>query len=168
MTQPNGQIKWMHDGTKATEGEVLQLLFALVSATKPLTCLETGTFTGAGTKAIALALENNGRGRLTTVEFDDDLYKQYDLDSLPRTKFVHGDSLLHAQTVEAVDFAFVDCGEPEHRLRVAIELKPKTKGLLLMHDTVFYPDLLGTANGVLGPCSLHIPTLHGLTIWDCS
>ena len=165
-------IKWHYEeGTKATEGEVLQLLYALVSATKPEVCVETGTYAGHGTSAIARALEANDRGHLWTVESDPEVYELYEEVAITRTTFIHGDSLEFADSFDAlVDFAFVDCGEPEHRLRVADVLwdKTRTDGLLLMHDTLFYEHLLDDAQEVLGPVDLHLDTLHGLAIWRAS
>ena len=52
----------------ATEGEVLDLIYALVCIEKPEVCVETGTYHGHGTRAIMEGLESNGKGHLWTVE----------------------------------------------------------------------------------------------------
>ena len=53
-----------------TEGEVLDLIYALVCIEKPEVCVETGTYHGHGTRAIMEGLESNGKGHLWTVEND--------------------------------------------------------------------------------------------------
>ena len=161
------EVKWDHDGTKTTEGEVLGLLYALVRTTKPEICVETGTFTGMGTQAISGALVQNDYGHLTTVENDEEAYRQYP--SLPRTTFVLDDSLEFAEDFASpIDFAFVDCGDPEHRLAVAIELYNRLTrdGLLLVHDTVFYEGFLDGLVFELGEPGLELRTLHGLAVWQ--
>lgn len=52
----------------STEYEYLNLIHALTLAAKPLLVLETGTFRGYGTLAIASALHLNGMGQLITVD----------------------------------------------------------------------------------------------------
>lgn len=58
------------EDTQTTEDEYLQLLYALVYCLKPESVLETGTFKGYGSAAIAKGLRKNGFGKLTTVEFE--------------------------------------------------------------------------------------------------
>ena len=158
---------WRHDGTKQTEGEVLALLSSLVRCTKPEVCVETGTFAGHGTVAIDLALQANDFGRLYTVENDFDLYRQYKGEQTKRTEFLHGDSLEFARNFDqTINFAFVDCGLPEHRIEVAFALAPKIDGLLTMHDTLYYPQMLTDAIDLFGNPSLHLKTLHGFSIWE--
>ena len=56
----------------STEVEYLELWGALVGATKPENVLETGSYYGWGTKALAQAVKRNGFGKLYTIELDDD------------------------------------------------------------------------------------------------
>lgn len=53
-----------------TEIETLWLLWALVRITKPGLVLETGTFHGVGTVALASAVKDNGGGKVLSVELD--------------------------------------------------------------------------------------------------
>lgn len=57
-------------GNGSTEYEYLNLVNALVLATKPSHCLETGTAEGYGSFAIASALAFNQNGHLTTIDND--------------------------------------------------------------------------------------------------
>jgi predicted O-methyltransferase YrrM len=168
VTSVLAEPKWQHDGTKRTEGEVLDLLHSLVRCQKPAVVIETGTFAGHGTQAIFTALERNEYGHLWTVENDPVLYEAYPDDS-PRTTYVEGDSLafVTAGELPPPDLAFVDCGEWEHRVHVAQETKRilNKGGLMLVHDTEFYPELLPAIRGLIGAPQLHLPTLHGVTIW---
>lgn len=59
------------DASGCTEFEFLNLLHAFTLALKPQLVLETGTFTGMGTLAIASALSWNGFGELVTVDLED-------------------------------------------------------------------------------------------------
>lgn len=61
---------WRADDGYATETEVLALLFALTAALKPRVAVESGTWHGAGARAIAAGLRVAGRGHLWTVERD--------------------------------------------------------------------------------------------------
>ncbi len=55
----------------STEMEYLELLYALVRVLKPVWALETGTYLGYGTAAIARAMATNGGGRLITIDHGD-------------------------------------------------------------------------------------------------
>lgn len=54
----------------STEFEYLNLLHAIVLASKPALVLETGTYFGYGTLAIASALKSNGTGTMITLDVD--------------------------------------------------------------------------------------------------
>lgn len=163
------KLKWDHDGTKATEKEVLELLYGLVRSTKPTRVVETGTFAGHGAKAISEALQANEYGCLWSVEADPELASALADVTLPRTNFIEGDSLAFIQGIDfEPDLLFVDCGEPEHRAVVATEgfrrLSPE--GLLLVHDTGFYPGMEPLIRARIGAAQLHIHSLHGVSIWQ--
>lgn len=163
---------WLYDGTIATEGEVVNLIASLVWATKPATVVETGTASGKTTKAILDALGQNARGTLWSVENDPGFAEalRETAVNFPRLRFIEADSLVWAQEAapEVIDIAFVDCGEPEHRLEVMRALWPRIAphGLLLVHDVSFYPRLLADAERVFGPPSLCLSGLNGLAIWQ--
>ena len=161
---------WRYRGDMATEGEVLDLIYALVCIEKPEVCVETGTYHGHGTRAIMEGLESNGKGHLWTVENDKEMvYAPQD-----RVTYNFADSVEWSanEAPDGIDFAFVDCGPPEVRVEVFKNLLPKMNvgKLILVHDTDFYEhqylDALREAaymNG--GDEMLHFPALNGVTAW---
>jgi predicted O-methyltransferase YrrM len=64
----------MFDGFTA-EVEVLDLLMTLTRLVKPMHVIETGTWLGLSSCAIARGLVANGFGRLTTLEIDPDVHR---------------------------------------------------------------------------------------------
>lgn len=64
---PNPE-RWTSDDADSTEREVSALVAAYVGALQPDLVLETGTAFGFTAQAIGRALENNGQGRLITLE----------------------------------------------------------------------------------------------------
>jgi len=66
---PNPQLWHMAD-SQSTELEVLDFLKVLVTTVKPQLIVETGTFLGYGTIALARGLKANGFGRVITIESD--------------------------------------------------------------------------------------------------
>jgi predicted O-methyltransferase YrrM len=60
--------------SQSTELEVLDFLKALVTTVKPQLIVETGTFLGYGTIALAQGLKVNGFGRIITIEYDPVIY----------------------------------------------------------------------------------------------
>lgn len=63
--------RWRATDRNATETEVLALLFALTAAVKPHVAVESGTWHGAGARAIAAGLQvSSPEGHLWTVERD--------------------------------------------------------------------------------------------------
>jgi predicted O-methyltransferase YrrM len=70
---PNPELWKMRD-TQSTEVEVLDFLTQLVITTKPKLVVETGTFLGYGTLALAAGLKANGFGKLITIEFDPEIH----------------------------------------------------------------------------------------------
>jgi predicted O-methyltransferase YrrM len=160
---------WDTGTSMETEGEALELLSGLVWATKPDLVVETGTFTGRGTKAILKALETNGKGHLHTVEFDPQLASQLERLQLSRLTFHSADSneWCEKEAPSEIDIAFVDSGGRDIRVADVRGLWPKIRreGFLVVHDTTFHA---GLYEGVCGICGdgLAIPTLNGLGIWQ--
>jgi predicted O-methyltransferase YrrM len=173
-----GQVKraeqegWRYDGSMTSEGEVIDLIHALVLAVKPDVMVETGTFTGHATKSISAAMTRNGRGTLFTVENDPGLAAKYAEFDLPYTVFVNADSAEWCSSEECperVDIGFVDSGPPSVRLEDAKGLYPRIPdgGLLIAHDVVFYEDeYFPFLKDMLGAPQLFLPTLNGLAIWQ--
>jgi predicted O-methyltransferase YrrM len=126
----------------STEFEYLNLLHALILATKPGLVLETGTFHGLGTLAIAAALAGNGRGKLISVDIDScdsarTLVDQFELGE--QVDFHRGDSAQFCATWvgSPFEFAFFDSDmSTRHRecelLRSRRKLAPGA--LAVFHD----------------------------------
>ena len=156
-----------YDGSQTTEQEVLQLIYALVKVEKPDVLVETGTFAAAGTSAITTGIKDNGKGHLWTVEFDDD----FKYDPAPEVTFVHADSKVWAResAPDNIDFAFLDCGAPEHRIEVMRNIWPKVVagGLVLCHDISFYHDeFLERLEEAAGQqANITFPALNGIALW---
>jgi predicted O-methyltransferase YrrM len=101
----------------SSELEVLNFLNALVLLYKPRVLLETGTFTGMATLAIASALATNGFGTLHTVDNVREVIEQamgrvrgYDPALLGRIEFHHADSRSYLAEYDGApfDFGFFD------------------------------------------------------------
>lgn len=97
----------------STEYEYLNLLHALVLATKPRLVLETGTFRGLGSLALASAIHWNGVGRLITVDASEsseakDLLSKYSLSEY--VEFVQSESVQFCAewAGDQFDFLFFD------------------------------------------------------------
>lgn len=126
-----------------TEVEYLNLIHALVLATKPETLLETGSERGMGTLAIACAIAANGFGKLYSVDLEpsDRLrnnLRTYGLEDY--VEVVANHSITHCTTWlgAAYDFAFFDsdvhCRAREHDiLRRRGKLAPGA--VCVFHDT---------------------------------
>ena len=56
------------------EIETIEFFYTIVRLIKPVVCLETGTWRGFLTQAIARALQQNGRGKLISLEKEADIY----------------------------------------------------------------------------------------------
>ena len=131
----------VRDNSGSTEYEFLNLLHALVLAMKPSRVIETGTFNGMGTLAIAHALTWNGVGRLWTVDLEDcQEAKQHihDYGLGLCVEFVRSDSADYCARYlgEPFDLAFIDSGDG--RLKETMTLMDRgmlrAGSLVLLHD----------------------------------
>lgn len=135
-----------HDGG-STEIEYLELVTAFVRVCKPKRALETGTFQGWGSSAIAWGLHQNGSGHLTTVDRNDcggaaaDKIK-YDAD----WAFVQSDTLAFinkCDPLQPFEFAFLDSDIPIRvkELDLLLERQLLTPGAIVMiHDSSRYDE----------------------------
>lgn len=107
---------WLFESedTQTTEYEYLNLLYSLISCLKPISVLETGAFKGYGTAMIAKALQKNGMGKVTSLEFQPkaaawakELIRINKVEDW--AEIVEGDSLeFLRRTKQKYDFAFLD------------------------------------------------------------
>lgn len=129
------------DGT--TEVEYLNLINALVLATKPQWVLETGSLRGMGTLALAAGLAANGFGKLYSIDLQpSDLLRtnleRYRLTDLVEVVAAHSITFCATWMGEPFDFGFFDsdvhCRAREHDiLRRRGKLAPGA--VCVFHDT---------------------------------
>jgi predicted O-methyltransferase YrrM len=126
----------------STEYEYLNLLHALVLATKPRLVLETGTFRGFGTLALGSALKWNRLGELISVDAGEcteakTLARNYGLNNV---KFIQSDSVQFCAgwQGEPFNFVFHDSGmSARHRESDLLQRKGKLapKATVAFHDS---------------------------------
>ncbi len=135
---PHPELWKMYDSMSA-EVEVLDFLRQLVITLKPNLVVETGTFMGVSTLAIAEGLKQNGFGRVITVEFDPKVFakakERIDASGLGPWIDARNQSSLDLQVEGAIDLLFSDSNihlrerEVRHFLT---QISPT--GLILIHD----------------------------------
>jgi predicted O-methyltransferase YrrM len=137
-----------------TEFEILNLLNAFVKALKPRNVLETGTYKGQGTLAIAEALLFNGRGKVTTLENNDGFFQAAEA-KLSKWGVMGVVDMVKANSLTWIgnyagptfDFAFLDSTlaiRPEE-LRLLVQ-QNIIGGMVLIHDTSLYRGLTCNEN----------------------
>lgn len=94
---PQPQIWSMFDGW-SIEVETIEFLYALIRLTKPGYCVETGTWLGRSAEAIGLALLQNGRGMLDTIEHDSEIA------SATRKYLASQKSVIEVHTLSSLEF----------------------------------------------------------------
>ena len=135
---PHPELWKMYDSMSA-EVEVLDFLKSLVVALKPKLVVETGTFMGVSTLAIAEGLKQNGFGRVITVEFDPKVFakakERFDASGLASWIDARNHSSLDLQVDGTIDLLFSD-SDINIREREVRYLLPHISphGLILIHD----------------------------------
>ena len=158
----------VRDNSGSTEYEFLNLLHAFVLAMKPALVLETGTFTGMGTVAIAHALTMNGVGRLFTVDTEDCQEAKRHVHNYGLgfcVEFVRSDGADYCARYqgEPFDLAFIDSGDG--RLKETLSLMSRAKlhagSLVLVHDAGPYRRAFSSSwkEAFDEHCLLHADTL---------
>lgn len=129
--------------TSSPEVEVCEFLWALVRLIKPEKILECGTGYGISAAYMALALRQNGRGELTTVEMMPDPYDAAALllHKLDLRSYVHlWQGRAEDFTPEGLyDILFLDT-EPNARFAEFLRFWPSLKpgGVVIIHDLHAY------------------------------
>lgn len=131
--------------TDGTELETLDFLYSLVRLTKPSRILETGTWKGYGTIALASAAHDNGFGHVVTVENEranitiaqESIYKA---GFANRVDIVHADSLTYLRSLLSdsppFELSFFDSTRPQRPKEFEIlHTQKKLVGLAVFHDT---------------------------------
>jgi len=135
---PRPELWKMYDSMTA-EAEVLDFLKALVTTLKPNLVVETGTFMGVSTIAIAEGLKQNGFGRVITVEFDPKVFakakERIDASGLGAWVEYRNQSSLEMRVEGQIDLLFSD-SDPQIRESEVRHFLPQVSanGLILIHD----------------------------------
>jgi predicted O-methyltransferase YrrM len=137
------------------ELEVLEFLYCFVRLIKPQRILETGTYHGGSAVYMALALKENRKGKLITVEYypeSFDIAKKLFSD-LGLTEYIDNlavNSLAYDPGVTRYQVLFLD-SEPQFRLRELAKFLPYLDpgGFIFVHD--LHPDKVGAEWGAFEP-----------------
>jgi prolipoprotein diacylglyceryl transferase len=165
--------RWhMYDGMSA-EAEVLDFLKSVVTTLKPELVVETGTFMGISTLAIAEGLKENCSGRVITCEPDREAFakakERFKSSGLGKWIDARNQSSLDTKVTGMIDLFFSDSDIPVREQEVRHFLPQiSPNGLILMHDasshakTVREAALRLEGEGLLSVVLL--PTPRGLVI----
>jgi predicted O-methyltransferase YrrM len=157
---------WTSRDIDATETEVLALVFGLVRGLQPEICIETGTYLGDGTRAIASALEANGHGVVHTFETDPanvDAARAGLLDLEHRIVF-HDHAVEDWEPEGSIDFAFFDSSFGARVLEytnLRRFMTPRT--VVSFHDTAPHHPLRPMLDG-LDVVLIDLPTPRGISL----
>jgi Predicted O-methyltransferase len=142
--------RWSCYDSQSAELEILALLTALVTATKPHLVLETGCYLGHSTLALARGLQTNGHGYLYTcdtvrahAQATEGALRRDGLSAWAETQVCEGLQLIRRLAKEnySVDFAFLDSDQHARQAEL-IELwnLMRPGGLIVIHDTNTHHD----------------------------
>jgi prolipoprotein diacylglyceryltransferase/predicted O-methyltransferase YrrM len=131
--------RWKMYDSMTAEYEVLQFLHTLVTTIKPELVVETGTFMGVSTLKIAEGLQENGFGKVISLEYDAKVFEKAKarvVDSgLSDWIELRNESSLDAKINGEIDLLFSDSDPPLREQEVRRFLPQMNPyGLVLMHD----------------------------------
>jgi predicted O-methyltransferase YrrM len=131
--------RWKMYDTMTAEAEVLEFLTCLVTTLKPNLIVETGSFAGISTLALAEGLQKNGFGKIISCEFDSQVFaraRQRIAESgLAQWIDLRNESSLDMSVAGTIDLLFSDSDENIRGQEVRTFLpQMNPHGLILMHD----------------------------------
>jgi predicted O-methyltransferase YrrM len=154
----NPESGYMMFNSGGVEVEVGEFLYSLTHLLKPKSILETGTHLGISSSYFAKALEELGRGKITTLEvipeLRDDAVKLWQALNLgPQIDSHLQASQSFMPTTDTIDLLFLD-SEPQYRFDEFIRFWPWVPigGLIIIHDM----------NNKLGRSGIEA---HGMVDW---
>lgn len=131
--------RWKMYDTMTAEVEVLDFLTCLVTTLKPGLIVETGSFAGISTLALAQGLHKNGFGKVVSCEFDREVFakakERIAGSGLMKWIDLRNESSLDMSVEGTIDLLFSDSDEKirEHEVRKFLpQMNPD--GVILMHD----------------------------------
>src|SRR5215472_4961991 len=131
--------RWHMYDSMTAEIEVLDLLRAIVTTSKPELIVETGTFSGLSTLRFAEGCKANGMGRVITCEYDPKVFAaakaRFKESGLGQWIEARNESSLEMKVDGRIDLLFCDSDTPireQEARRFLPQMNPY--GLVLMHD----------------------------------
>lgn len=148
----------------ASEYEVYDFLYGLVRLLKPKLILETGTYKGGATKAMAKAALENGTGVVISCDIDENRCREAaaSLAGLP-AGIRNCDGLQAIKEGPCVDFAFIDSSGDRVAEVEALNLAPG--GVVVLHDSN-RPQYKRIWELRQWKAIWHIPTEQGITVFQ--
>jgi predicted O-methyltransferase YrrM len=159
---------WSCNDIDSSETEVIELLGALVHATKPRVCVEVGTHIGLCSVEIGTALEKNGRGHLHCFELDPASAREAAkrTEALPVTVHDMADVEFDPSSLGArVDFLFVD-GDLDNRGESLAHWRPwlDPGAMVAVHDSLKRESVREAIDSTPQLQRIDIVTPRGLTL----
>ncbi len=129
---------WHSEDVGGVEDEVRGLIVRSIETVKPIACVETGAWRGSTARAIAEALERNGRGYLWSLELDPDAATAAveTIAGVAHRAEVVQRSSLEWRPTRKLDFVFLDSSAGIRGLEF-LHFYPwmHARTLVLVHDT---------------------------------
>jgi len=165
--------RWRMLDSMTAENEVLVFLKSLITTVKPQLVVETGTFRGISTLAIAEGLKENGFGRIVTIEYDPKVFaaarERIEASGLQNWVEYRNESSLDAKIDGAIDILFSDSDQSIREAEVRRFLPQVSEhGLILVHDASSHYKIVREAvlrleqEGLLS--AILLPTPRGLAM----
>lgn len=139
VIQEPTNIEYTCFNTGGVESEVGEFLYGLVRVIKPDNILETGTHKGIASSYMALALKENNKGHLDTIEFDPQHYEEdhHMWNSLSISNYItlYDMKSENFTTDKIYDLVLLDT-EPDIRFEEFIQFYNSVKqgGIIIIHD----------------------------------
>ena len=165
--------RWRMLDSMTAENEVLVFLKSLITAVKPQLVVETGTFRGISTLAIAEGLKENGFGRVVTIEYDPKVFAaaraRIEASGLQDWVEYRNESSLETKIEGTIDILFSDSDQSIREAEVRRFLPQVSEhGLILVHDASSHYKVVREAvlrleqEGLLS--TILLPTPRGLAM----
>jgi len=165
--------RWRMIDSMTAEDEVLTFLKSLITTVKPQLVVETGTFRGISTLAIAQGLKENGFGRVVTIEYDPKVFaaarERIEASGLQDWVEYRNESSLDTKIDGTIDILFSDSDQSIREAEVRRFLPQVSEhGLILVHDASSHYKIVREAvlrleqEGLLS--TILLPTPRGLAM----
>jgi hypothetical protein len=166
---------WSARDEQGSEQEVSEFMYGLIRLLKPAVVVETGSYLGDTTIAIAKALKENNHGKLYSCDIDgsyvqdvNNWIKREGLQDWANVILITGQELI-AQLGNQIEFSFIDSGGEkgvrENEIKTLLPFM-KSMQMFALHDTA--PQHVGmnaVANAIQLP-KVYFNCPRGLTIFQ--